>query len=81
MNICAAGIGSDFKDWVSEQIEDRNALMAEKKEIIISMDPHMAAKFAASSHVSRKLDPSSVGHFTELFYRFQRYISQYVKDE
>ena len=28
MNVCAAVIGSDFKEWVHEQIEDRNALMA-----------------------------------------------------
>ena len=54
MNVCAAVIGSDFKDWVADQIEERNALMAEKKEIMISMDPVMAAKFAASTHCSRK---------------------------
>ena len=28
--------------------------MAERKEIMIAMDPHMAAKFSASSHVSCK---------------------------
>ena len=28
--------------------------MAEKKEIMIQMDPSMAAKFAASTHVSSK---------------------------
>ena len=54
VNVCAAVIGADFKHWVQDQIEERNALMAEKKEIMISMDPEMAAKFAASTHVSRK---------------------------
>ena len=54
MNVCAAVIGADFKEWVQSQIEERNALMAEKKEIYISMDPVMAAKFEASTHVSRK---------------------------
>ena len=54
MNVCAAVIGADFKVWVQAQIEERNALMAEKKEIMISMDPVMAAKFEASTHVSRK---------------------------
>ena len=39
VNICAAVIGSDFKEWVAAQIEERNAIMAEKKEIMISMDP------------------------------------------
>ena len=28
--------------------------MAEKKELMIAMDPAMAAKFSASIHVSRK---------------------------
>ena len=54
MNVCAAVIGDDFREWVFQQIEERNALMAEKREIMISMDPMMAAKFSASTHVSRK---------------------------
>ena len=29
--------------------------MAEKKEIMINMDPQLATKFQASTHVSRKL--------------------------
>ena len=56
MNVYSAVIGKDFKDWVSAQIEERNAIMAEKKEIMISMDPVMAAKFEASTHVSRKYE-------------------------
>ena len=54
VNVCASVIGSDFKEWVAEQVEERNALMAEKKEIMISMDPVMAEKFATSTHISRK---------------------------
>ena len=54
VNVCAAVVGQPFKDWVSDQVEDRNAIMAEKKEIMIAMDPQMAAKFQASSHISRK---------------------------
>ena len=54
VNVCAAVIGEPFKQWVHEQIEERNALMAEKKEVMIAMDPQMAAKFQASTHVSRK---------------------------
>ena len=56
MNVCSAVIGKDFKDWVAAQIEERNAIMAEKKEIMISMDPVMAAKFEASTHFSRKYE-------------------------
>ena len=62
MNVCSAVLGSAFKDWVAEQIEDRNAIMAEKKEIMIAMDPHMMAKFTASTHVSRKCDLPLHGH-------------------
>ena len=54
VNVCAAVIGEPFKQWVHEQIEERNALMAEKKEVMIAMDPDMAAKFQASTHLSRK---------------------------
>lgn len=54
VNVCAAVIGEPFKEWVRAQIEERNELMAEKKEIMIAMDPQMAAKFQASTHVSSK---------------------------
>ena len=54
VNVCTAVLGEDFKEWVQDQVEDRNALMAEKRELMIAMDPQMAAKFAASSHVSSK---------------------------
>ena len=54
VNVCAAVLGQDFKDWVSDQVEERNALMAEKRELMIAMDPAMAAKFEASTHISSK---------------------------
>ena len=54
VNVCAAVLGQDFKEWVTEQIEERNAIMAEKKEVMISMDPLMASKFEQSTHFSRK---------------------------
>ena len=39
VNVCAAVLGTEFKEWVSEQVEERNSLMVEKKEIMIAMDP------------------------------------------
>ena len=54
LNVCAAVIGQPFRDWVTEQVEARNSLMSQKKEMMIAMDPEMASKFAASTHVSRK---------------------------
>ena len=54
VNIVAAVAGQQFKNWVTHQVEERNAEMAEKRELMISMDPEMAQKFASSTHVSRK---------------------------
>ena len=54
VNIFAVVLGNSFKDWVVQQVQERNALMCEKKEVMIAMDPEMAAKFEASTHVSRK---------------------------
>ena len=54
VNVFAAVIGDEFKGWVYRQVEERNTIMNDKKEVMISMDPMMAAKFEASTHVSRK---------------------------
>ena len=42
VNVCAAVVGEPFKTWVSLQVEDRNEAMAEKREMMIAMDPIMA---------------------------------------
>ena len=54
INVCAAVIGQPFKDWVYDQVEERNVLMTKKREMMITMDPMMAQKFQASTHVSCK---------------------------
>ena len=54
--------------------------MAEKKEIMISMDPVMAAKFEASTHVSRKYERRREGFWSVFSYRFERYFCKYAKD-
>ena len=54
INVCAAVINQPFKEWVGEQVEDRNQLMAEKRDMMISMNPVMASKFQNSTHISRK---------------------------
>ena len=52
VNVIAAVLGLLFKTWVGEQIEQRNAEMADKREMMIKMDPEMAQKFHNSTHVS-----------------------------
>ena len=59
VNVCAAVVNEPFKTWVGQQVEDRNALMAEKRDMMIAMDPVMAQKFATSTHISRKSRPNS----------------------
>ena len=54
VNLCAAVIGQPFKDWVKQQVEARNAIMCEKREMMIAIDPEMAQKFKDSTHISRK---------------------------
>ena len=54
IDVCATVLGDNFREWVHDQVEERNHDMAIKKEMMISIDPQMAAKFQASTHVSCK---------------------------
>ena len=55
--------------------------MAEKKEIMISMDPVMAAKFAASTHCSRKYHLLEYVLLTGYIFSHQRSFSQHAQNE
>ena len=54
VNVCAAVIGAPFRTWVAEQVNARNEHVKSKKNMMISIDPKMAEKFAQSTHVSCK---------------------------
>jgi len=54
VDICAAIMGLEFREWVEDCKEERNEAMNQKREMMMEMDPDMAAKFKSSSHVSRK---------------------------
>ena len=41
-------------DWIKEKIEQRNAKVAVEKDVMISVDPDIAAAFNNSTSVSRK---------------------------
>ena len=47
-------IGEPFIAWVGERIKERNAAVTLEKNMLISMDPAVAAAFHASTAVSRK---------------------------
>ena len=53
-NVCATVLGEIFSAWVKAQIEERNAQVTTKKNLMISMDPEIAAAFQVSTKVSRK---------------------------
>ena len=53
-NVGASIIGKPFQNWVSERINARNENAVEKKNMLIAMDPAVAAAFHASTAVSRK---------------------------
>ena len=80
VNVMAAVLGDAFKDWVIDQIEDRNMLMADKKEVHIAMDPQMAAKFAASSHVSSKSSRKLSVPLSFFLYSDKGSVREYVED-
>ena len=53
-NVGASIIGKPFQNWVTERIKARNEGAVEKKNMLIAMDPAVAAAFHASTAVSRK---------------------------
>ena len=47
-------VGSDFADWVTQRVEQKNAKVAEEGDKMLDVDPEIAACFRASSHISSK---------------------------
>ena len=54
-NVANSILKNIFSDWVKKQVEIRNRKITEEKDMLIEMDPEIAAAFAASTKVSRKL--------------------------
>ena len=54
VNVAASVLGDVFTDWVKGQVEARNAKVTKEKDLMISMDPEVAAAFERSTAVSRK---------------------------
>ena len=53
-NVAATVIGDPFRDWVSEQIKNRNHSMAVTKNLFVEMDPDIFQAFTNSNAVSSK---------------------------
>ena len=44
-NVAASVLGDTYEDWVKGQIEARNAKVTKEKDLMIAMDPDIAAAF------------------------------------
>ena len=54
VNVGATVIGEPFRAWIGEKIKERNAAVTTQKNMLITMDPQIAAAFHASTAVSCK---------------------------
>ena len=57
MNVTYTLMGEPFKNWVHEIIKERNDKVAERQNLIIELDPDVAAAFKNSVNISSKFYP------------------------
>ena len=67
VNVAYAVLGDLFSSWVKEQVEERNAKVAEKGNLMIELDAEIHQAFLQSSAVSRKY-PVSLASLISCFY-------------
>ena len=54
VNVACTLLGKPFNDWIKEKINNRNEKVAIERDVMISVDPEIAAAFNGSTAVSRK---------------------------
>ena len=54
INVVYTIVGDSFGTWVSELVKDRNVHVAEQRDLIIELDPQIAAAFKSSVNISSK---------------------------
>ena len=54
INVIYSLCGDNFRQWVSQQVKDRNDRLAEKRDLMIDLDPDIAAAFSNSAYISSK---------------------------
>ena len=52
VNVVYAIVGPAFAAWLKALVEERNAGIAAKRDMLVNMDPVIAQKLNASNHVS-----------------------------
>ena len=53
-NVIYTLVGEEFQNWVTECIRNRNDHIAEKQNLIVELDPVIAAAFNNSLNISSK---------------------------
>ena len=54
LNLAFTLLGEPFRAWVKDEIEHRNEEIAKKRDLLIEMEPEVAAAFHASVNISSK---------------------------
>lgn len=54
-------VGDNFRRWVLEHVKHRNDHLAEKHDLMIELDPEIAAAFGNSLNISSKSELSDIG--------------------
>ena len=54
INVVYSVIGEQFRQWVSTSIKKRNDELADKRDLLIELDPEIAKAFRSSVNISSK---------------------------
>ena len=54
INVGASVVGKPFLDWIKQKIQERNEKQARERNLLIKMDPQLAAAFNNSTYHSSK---------------------------
>ena len=54
INVAYTILGDPLRDWVKEEIVNRNEELAQKQNLLIEMDPEIARAFYSSVNISSK---------------------------
>ena len=54
LNLATTVVGRPFEKWISQQVETRNAKVAQDQNLMVDLDPDVYEAFVNSTHVSSK---------------------------
>ena len=70
INVVYSVIGEPFRQWVSTTIKKRNDELADKRDLMIELDPEIAKAFRSSVNISSKSSFLGVSRVTGPFLFF-----------